>query len=86
MAKIDLSNYNLGELKGLQFDVEKELKERQKDDLRKAREQVLAIAQEAGIPVDELLAERAQGKGRGKRAGAAKDKAPPRKAAGDAEA
>ncbi|MDN4060641.1 hypothetical protein QPK31_20725 [Massilia sp. YIM B02769] len=67
MAQIDLSNYNLGELKGLQFDVEKELKERQKQDLRKAREQVLAIVQEAGMSVDQLLADRGQGKGRGKR-------------------
>lgn len=58
MAQIDLSNYNLGELKGLQFDVEKELKERQKQDLRKAREQVLAIVQETGVSVDQLLGER----------------------------
>ncbi|WP_305822437.1 H-NS family nucleoid-associated regulatory protein [Massilia brevitalea] len=70
MAQIDLSNYNLGELKGLQFDVEKELKERQRHDLRKAREQVMAIVQEAGMSVDELLAERnkdnAAGKGGGR--------------------
>jgi DNA-binding protein H-NS len=32
MATIDLSNYNLGELKGLQFDVEKEIKNRQQDE------------------------------------------------------
>jgi len=67
MAQIDLSNYNLGELKGLQFDVEKELKERQRHDLRKAREQVLAIVQEAGMSVDELLAK--PGKGKRKKAG-----------------
>ena len=66
MAQIDLSNYNLGELKGLQFDVEKELKERQRHDLRKAREQVLAIVQGAGVSVDQLLGERGQAKG-GKR-------------------
>jgi len=66
MAQIDLSNYNLGELKGLQFDVEKELKERQRDDLRKAREQVLAIVQEAGVSVDQLLGERNDGKGKRK--------------------
>ncbi|HBF50216.1 MAG TPA: hypothetical protein DDX04_07395 [Massilia sp.] len=67
MTQIDLSNYNLGELKGLQFDVEKELKERQKQDLRKAREQVLAIVQEAGMSVDQLLAERGKGKGKRKK-------------------
>jgi len=66
MAQIDLSNYNLGELKGLQFDVEKELKERQRNDLRKAREQVLAIVQEAGVSVDQLLGERNDGKGKRK--------------------
>lgn len=69
MAQIDLSNYNLGELKGLQFDVEKELKERQRHDLRKAREQVMAIVQEAGMSVDELLARDGKGKGRRKKAG-----------------
>ena len=69
MAQIDLSNYNLGELKGLQFDVEKELKERQRHDLRKAREQVMAIVQEAGMSVDQLLAKDGKGKGRRKKAG-----------------
>lgn len=69
MAQIDLSNYNLGELKGLQFDVEKELKERQRHDLRKAREQVMAIVQEAGMSVDDLLARDGKGKGRRKKAG-----------------
>lgn len=56
MAKIDLSNYNLAELKGLQFDIEKEIKSRQKDELRKAREQILAIAQDVGMPVSALIA------------------------------
>lgn len=56
MANIDLSGYNLSELKGLQHDIEKEIKNRQHQDLRKAREQILAIAQEAGVSVEELLA------------------------------
>jgi DNA-binding protein H-NS len=56
MATIDLSNYNLSELKGLQFDVEKEIKNRQQDEVKKAREQILAIAQDVGLPVEELLA------------------------------
>ncbi len=74
MAQIDLSNYNLGELKGLQFDVEKELKERQRHDLRKAREQVMAIVQEAGMSVDELLAERNKDNAAGKAAGRGRPK------------
>ena len=55
MATIDLSKYNLGELKGLQFDVEKEIKARQQQEVRKAREQILAIAQDVGLPVEALL-------------------------------
>jgi len=74
MTQIDLSNYNLGELKGLQFDVEKELKERQRHDLRKAREQVMAIVQEAGMSVDELLAERNKDNAAGKGAGRGRPK------------
>jgi DNA-binding protein H-NS len=56
MATIDLSGYNLGELKGLQYDIEKEIKIRQRQDVQKAREQILAIAQKAGVSVEELLA------------------------------
>ena len=56
MANIDLSGYNLNELKGLQNDVEKAIKQRQEQDVQKAREQILAIAKDAGISVDDLLA------------------------------
>jgi DNA-binding protein H-NS len=56
MAKIDLSSYNLGELKGLEHEIEIEIKGRQQQDVQKAREQILAIAQAAGISVEELFA------------------------------
>jgi DNA-binding protein H-NS len=56
MPTIDLSGYNLGELKGLQHDIEKEIKDRQRQDVQKAREQILAIAREAGMSVEEMLA------------------------------
>lgn len=56
MAQIDLSDYNLGELKGLQHEVQKEIKGREQQDVKKAREQILALAQKAGISVAELLA------------------------------
>jgi DNA-binding protein H-NS len=56
MATIDLSNYNLSELKGLQFEVEKEVKDRQQQEVKKAREQILAIAQDLGVSVEDLLA------------------------------
>ncbi|MGJ7916235.1 H-NS family nucleoid-associated regulatory protein [Massilia sp. LXY-6] len=67
MAKTDLSNYNLAELKGLQFDIEKEIKARQHDEVRKARERILAIAQGVGVPVADLIA-----KAGGAKKGAAK--------------
>ena len=56
MSKIDLSGYNLAELKGLQFDVEKAIKERQGEEMKKARDQIQAIAQGLGVSVQELLA------------------------------
>jgi DNA-binding protein H-NS len=56
MVQIDLSGYNLGELKGLQHEIAKEIKGREQQDVKKAREQILIIAQEAGISVAELLA------------------------------
>ncbi|MEW6370051.1 MAG: hypothetical protein AB1584_03895 [Pseudomonadota bacterium] len=55
MATIDLSTYNLGELKGLQFDIEQELRKRERQEILKAREQILAIAQDAGVAVDALV-------------------------------
>lgn len=64
MSTIDLSGYNLGELKGLQYDIEKEIKNRQHQDVQKARAQILAIAQEAGMAVEELLAANAKKKQR----------------------
>jgi DNA-binding protein H-NS len=69
MATIDLSNYNLGELKGLQFDVEKEIKSRQQQELKKAREQILAIAQDVGLPVEALLSAKAGRSGKAGKAG-----------------
>lgn len=55
MAMFDLSTYNLGELKGLQFDVEQELRQREREEVRQARERILAIARETGVAVDQLL-------------------------------
>lgn len=52
---VDLSSYNVDELKGLQFDIEKEIKNRQANEVNKAREQILAIAQNLGLSVEDLL-------------------------------
>lgn len=55
MAKINLADYTLGELKGLQLDIERTIKSLQQQDVHKAREQILAIAKGAGVSVEELL-------------------------------
>ena len=58
-AGFDLSDYNLGELKGLLFEVDKAIRERQRRDAEDAREdaraRILAIAREAGLPPEQLL-------------------------------
>jgi DNA-binding protein H-NS len=56
MATTDLSKYNLSELKQLQVDIEKEIKGRQQSEVKKAREQILSIAQTLGVSVEDLLA------------------------------
>lgn len=55
MANLDLSGYNLNELQSLQRDIAKAIKEREQQDVQKARDQILAIAKGAGISVEELL-------------------------------
>lgn len=55
MAKIDLAGHTLSELKGLQHDVERAIKDRQQQEVQRAREQILAIAKEAGVAVEDLL-------------------------------
>jgi DNA-binding protein H-NS len=68
MATIDLSGYNLSELRGLVHDIEKEIKDRQVQEVKKAREQIQAIAQNLGVSVEDLLAgagAKAAGKGKG---------------------
>lgn len=55
MAPIDLSGYDLAELKGLQFDIEQEIKRRARDERDRARERIHALAADAGIPLDALV-------------------------------
>jgi DNA-binding protein H-NS len=68
MAATDLSKYNLGELKGLQQDIEQEIKNRQQQEVKKAREQILSIAQSLGVSVEQLIAG-AEKKGKGDKVG-----------------
>ncbi|QOL52288.1 H-NS histone family protein [Massilia litorea] len=68
MSKVDLSDYNLSELKGLQAEIEREIKNRQQQEVTKAREQIIAIAQGLGISVEELLTNSGpKSKGNGKK-------------------
>lgn len=55
MAQINLSDYDFGELKGLLFEVEQELKERRKAQVHEARTRIASIAQGVGLPLDGLL-------------------------------
>jgi DNA-binding protein H-NS len=55
MAPIDLSGYDLAELKGLSFDIEQEIKRRARDERDRARERIRALAAGAGIPLDALV-------------------------------
>lgn len=59
MPKIDLSDYNLGELKGLEFEIDNEIRMRRLNEVTQARAQIIEIAQEAGVSVEELLLNKA---------------------------
>ena len=52
---IDLSDYNLGELKGLLFEVGLAILERQRRDVAEARERIMTIARGTGLPAEKLL-------------------------------
>lgn len=55
MPAKDLTQLNLNELKQLQVDIENEIKDRQKQEVKNAREQILSIAQSLGLSVEELV-------------------------------
>ena len=57
MAPLDLSGYDLAELKGLHFDIEQEIKRRTRAEREAARERIHALAADAGIPLDALVAQ-----------------------------
>ena len=52
---MDLSNFSLPELRALQESVKQEIKTRDAQEIAKAREQIMAIAQSVGMPLKELL-------------------------------
>jgi len=52
---MDLSKMSSSELRNLQEQTKRELKNREGADKQKAREQIFAIAQAVGVPLKELL-------------------------------
>ena len=60
---MDLSKMSLVELRTLQQQVAQEMKRREHEEVAKAREQIIAIAQSVGIPLKDLIA--SQGRVRG---------------------
>lgn len=52
---MDLSNMSLGDLRNLQDQIKQETKKREQQEVQKAREQILAIAQSVGLPLKDLI-------------------------------
>jgi DNA-binding protein H-NS len=50
-----LSNLTIADLKSLAVEVKNEIGSRQQDELKKARDKILAIAQSVGVPLSDLL-------------------------------
>ncbi|WP_026354173.1 H-NS histone family protein [Massilia niastensis] len=62
---MDLSNLSVGDLRNLQEQIKQEMKKREVQEVQKAREQILAIAQSVGVPLKDLIATPARGSGKG---------------------
>lgn len=62
---IDLSNLSVADMRSLLNQVEMEIRLREADVVNNAREQILAIAQSVGIPLDQLLSTTKKGLKRG---------------------
>ncbi len=52
---MELSNMSVGDLRNLQDQIKQEIKRREHQEVAKAREQILAIAQSVGMPLKELI-------------------------------
>jgi DNA-binding protein H-NS len=58
---MDLSNMSLGDLRNLQEQIKKEMKTREHQEVQKAREQILAIAQSVGMSPKDLISTAGRG-------------------------
>ncbi|SFI22353.1 nucleoid protein H-NS [Collimonas sp. OK307] len=61
---MDLSHQSVTQLRELLEQVQQQIKIKERDELAAARQKVLAIAQSAGIPLDELMGLQAKSKSR----------------------
>jgi DNA-binding protein H-NS len=52
---MELSNMSVGDLRNLQEQIKHEMKKREHQEVAKAREQILAIAQSVGVPIKDLI-------------------------------
>ena len=52
---VNISGLSLLELRALQEQIKQEVKKREQEDVAKAREQILAIAQKIGIPLKDIM-------------------------------
>jgi DNA-binding protein H-NS len=57
---MNLSNMNLAELRDLEDKTRREIKKREAEELSRARDEILSIAQKLGVPLKDILG--AQGK------------------------
>jgi len=58
MTQIELNGLNYQELKALSVDVEREIKAREKDVKRQAKQAVLSAAREFGLTIEEIFEEK----------------------------
>jgi DNA-binding protein H-NS len=58
---MDLSNLSLGDLRNLQEQIKQEMKKREHQEVQKAREEILRIAQSVGLPLKDLMSTSGRG-------------------------
>jgi DNA-binding protein H-NS len=60
---------SLGDLRNLQEQIKQEMKQREQQEVQKAREQIMAIAQSVGVPLKDLIAAGSRGAKAGTKSG-----------------
>jgi len=63
---MDLSKYTVKKLQALKQEIDKEIAARRKDDAKKAREEMKAVAAKYGLSLNDLVGGKGAAKGRGK--------------------